>query len=68
MFSKSSGQLLYASIGWNPSTLDFVTIFVRSKGDFESMYLTDLFFCKCYWNVKTSQRNFHRKNWLGYNK
>ena len=42
MFSKSSGLLQYASIGWNPSILDFVTIFVRSKGVFESMYLIDL--------------------------
>ena len=33
MFSKSSGLLEYASIGWNPITLDFVTIFVRSKAE-----------------------------------
>ncbi len=32
------------SMGWNPSILDFVTIFVRKFGGFESTYVTPTFF------------------------
>jgi len=36
----SEGHTQYISMGWNPSILDLVTIFVRKFGDFESTYFT----------------------------
>jgi hypothetical protein len=44
MLSKAIGLLQYASMGWNPNTLDLVTNFVRSIGGLESMYFTIQFF------------------------
>ncbi len=38
------GRAQYISMGWNPSILDLVTIFVRKFGDFESTYFTPRLF------------------------
>ncbi len=38
------GRTQYISMGWNPSILDLVTIFVRKLGGFESTYFTPTFF------------------------
>ncbi len=38
------GHTQYISMGWNPSILDLVTIFVCKFGGFESTYFTQTFF------------------------
>jgi hypothetical protein len=39
-WAMSKGCAQYISMGWNPSVLDLVTIFVHKFGNFESTYFT----------------------------